>query len=126
MDNNHQEVNTEELQILSNFDENSPVFMMNYLQYKDQVSETGKSGKETYKAYMEAATPFFMKVAATIVFKGKPMATIIGDKGAQLWDEVLIVKYANKNEFFKLLQMKEYPRALRAAALSNSKLMFCN
>ena len=49
MDNNHQEVNTEELQILSNFDENSPVFMMNYLQYKDQVSETGKSGKETYK-----------------------------------------------------------------------------
>jgi len=118
MDNNHQELKTKGLHVLANFDANSPVFMMNYLQYKDQVSETGKSGKETYKAYLEAATPFFRKVAASIVFKGKPMATL-------LWDEVLIVKYANKNEFFKLLQMKEYPSALRAAALSNSKLIFC-
>ena len=125
MDNNHQELNTKGLHVLAKFDANSTVFMMNYLQYKDQVSETGKSGKETYKAYLEAATPFFRKVAASIVFKGKPMATILGDKTTPLWDEVLIVKYANKNEFFKLLQMKEYPNALRAAALSNSKLIFC-
>ena len=98
---------------------------MNYLQYKGCISETGKSGKETYKAYMEAAIPFFLQIQATIIFKGKPLATIIGDKEAQLWDEVLIVKYASKNEFFKLLQMKEYPSALRASALSNSKLIFC-
>jgi hypothetical protein len=113
------------LAVLSKFDENSPVFMINYLRYKGVVSETQKSGKETYQAYMEAATPFFMQIEATIVFKGKPLATIIGDKEAQLWDEVLIVKYANKKEFFKLLQMKGYPSALRAAALSNSKLIFC-
>lgn len=125
MDNNHQELKNKGLHVLANFDANSPVFMMNYLQYKDQVSETGKSGKETYKAYLEAATPFFRKVAASIVFKGKPMATLLGDEATPLWDEVLIVKYANKNEFFKLLQMKEYPSALRAAALSNSKLIFC-
>jgi uncharacterized protein (DUF1330 family) len=125
MNDNHQELNNEGLSVLSNFDENSPVFMMNYLQYKGCISETGKSGKETYKAYMEAATPFFSQIQATIIFKGKPLATIIGDKEAQLWDEVLIVKYASKNEFFKLLQMKEYPSALRASALSNSKLIFC-
>jgi uncharacterized protein (DUF1330 family) len=125
MDDNHQEMNNEGLSILSNFDENSPVFMMNYLQYKERVSETGKSGKETYKAYMEAAIPFFSQIQATIIFKGKPLAAIIGDKETQLWDEVLIVKYASKNEFFKLLQMKEYPSALRASALSNSKLIFC-
>jgi hypothetical protein len=125
MANNHQEINKEGLAVLSKFDENSPVFMMNYLRYKGFVSETQKSGKETYQAYMEAATPFFMQIEATIVFKGKPLATIIGDKEAQLWDEVLIVKYANKKEFFKLLQMKGYPSALRAAALSNSKLIFC-
>ncbi|CAI8254863.1 MAG: Uncharacterised protein [Polaribacter sp. SA4-10] len=125
MNDNHQELNNEGLSVLSNFDENSPVFMMNYLQYKGCISETGKSGKETYKAYMEAAIPFFLQIQATIIFKGKPLATIIGDKEAQLWDEVLIVKYASKNEFFKLLQMKEYPSALRASALSNSKLIFC-
>lgn len=125
MNDNHQELNNEGLSVLSNFDENSPVFMMNYLQYKGCISETEKSGKETYKAYMEAAIPFFLQIQATIIFKGKPLATIIGDKEAQLWDEVLIVKYASKNEFFKLLQMKEYPSALRASALSNSKLIFC-
>ena len=125
MDDNHQELNNEGLSILSNFDENSPVFMMKYRQYKERVSETGKSGKETYKAYMEAAIPFFSQIQATIIFKGKPLAAIIGDKETQLWDEVLIVKYASKNEFFKLLQMKEYPSALRASALSNSKLIFC-
>jgi uncharacterized protein (DUF1330 family) len=110
---------------LKEFDENLPVFMMNYLKYKDQVSETGKTGKETYNDYMKAAFSFFQKIKGEIIFKGKPQVTIIGPSNEKLWDEVLIVKYANKNEFFKLMQFKEYPRALRASALSDSRLIFC-
>ena len=49
MQENQQEINKEALKFLSNFDENSPVFMMNYLHYKELVSSTGKSGKETKK-----------------------------------------------------------------------------
>ena len=119
------EINKESLAVLSTFDENRPVFMMNYLNYKEQVSLTGKTGKETYNDYMKAAFPFFQKIKADIIFKGKPMAMVIGNVEEKLWDEVLIVKYANKNEFFKLLQFKEYPRELRASALSDSKLIFC-
>ena len=119
------EINKEGLQVLSSFDENSPVFMLNYLNYKEQVASTGKTGKETYKEYMKTAFPFFQKIAAEIIFKGKPMSTIIGPSEEQLWDELLIVKYANKNEFFKLMQYKEYPRELRASALSDSRLIFC-
>ncbi|TVZ56015.1 hypothetical protein OD91_1294 [Lutibacter sp. Hel_I_33_5] len=119
------EINKEALQVLSNFDEESPVFMMNYLNYKDVVSPTSKSGKEIYKEYMKAAFPFFQKINAEIIFKGKPQAMILGSSEEKLWDEILIVKYANKNEFFKLLQFKEYPRELRASALSESKLIFC-
>jgi hypothetical protein len=74
---------------------------------------------------MKAAFPFFQKIQAEIIFKGKPQVTIIGPSNEKLWDEVLIVKYANKNEFFKLMQFKEYPRALRASALSDSRLIFC-
>jgi hypothetical protein len=125
MKENQQEINKEALQLLSNFDENAPVFMMNYLNYKDQVSVTGKTGKETYNEYMKAATPFFQKIEADIIFKGKPQAMIIGPSDEKLWDEVLIVKYANKNEFFKLMQFKEYPRELRASALEDSHLIFC-
>lgn len=119
------EVNNEGLLELKKFNENAPVFMMNYLNYKDQVSATGKTGKETYNDYMKAAYPFFQKIEADIIFKGKPQATIIGSSDEKLWDEVLIVKYANKNEFFKLMQFKEYPRELRASALSDSRLIFC-
>ncbi len=125
MSKNHQGINKEGLAVLSTFDENSPVFMMNYLNYKEEVSSTGKTGKETYKDYMKAAFPFFEKIAAEIIFKGKPITTIIGPTEEKLWDEVLIVKYANKNEFFKLMQFKEYPRELRASALSDSRLIFC-
>lgn len=125
MKENHQEINKEALTILSNFDEKAAVFMMNYLNYKEVVSSTGKTGRETYKAYMEAAFPFFKKIDADIIFKGKPQAAIIDSSGERLWDEVLIVKYANKNEFFKLMSFKEYPRELRASALSDSRLIFC-
>ena len=122
---NYQEINEEGLTILSDFTEDVPVFMMNYLKYKEIVCETGKTGRETYRAYLEAAIPFFNQLKAEIIFKGKPIATIIGLKDEKLWDEVLIVKYLNKNEFFKLLKMKNYPRELRVSSLSDSKLIFC-
>ena len=99
--------------------------MMNYLKYKGFVYETGKTGKETYRAYMEVVISFFLLLNTAIIFKGKPMATIIGNTEVQLRDEALIVvKYANKNEFFKLLQKKDYLRAPSAVALSNSRLIF--
>tara|TARA_B100000780_G_scaffold31131_1_gene19719 strand:- start:1241 stop:1630 length:390 start_codon:yes stop_codon:yes gene_type:complete len=121
----YQEINEEGLTILSDFTEDVPVFMMNYLKYKEIVCETGKTGRETYRAYLEAAIPFFNQLKAEIIFKGKPIATIIGLKDEKLWDEVLIVRYLNKNEFFKLLKMKNYPRELRVSSLSDSKLIFC-
>jgi len=99
--------------------------MMNYLDYKERVPSSGKSGKETYNEYMKAAFPFFQKIKAEIIFKGKPVVAIIGPSEEKLWDEVLIVKYANKKEFFKLIGFEDYPRALRAKALSDSILIFC-
>lgn len=119
------DINQNGLLQLKEFDENLPVFMMNYLKYKDQVSETGKTGKETYSEYMKAALPFFQKIQAEIIFKGKPQALIIGPTDENLWDEVLIVKYKNKNEFFKLMQFEDYPKSLRASALTDSRLIFC-
>ena len=122
---NNMEINKKGLALLSTFDENAPVFMMNYLNYKTQVSSTQKTGKETYNDYMKAAFPFFQKIDAEIIFKGKPMVAIIGSSEEKLWDDILIVKYANKNEFFKLMSFKDYPRELRASALSDSRLIFC-
>ncbi len=110
---------------LQEFPDGQPVFMLNYLNYKETVVETGKTGKETYADYLKAAVPFFNTLDADIIFKGSPLATIIGPSDESLWDEVLIVRYANKNEFMKLMAMKDYPRALRSLALSDSRLILC-
>ncbi len=118
-------LNEQGLEQLKSFADDQPVFMLNYLNYKEVVSETGKTGTETYKAYLEAAMPFFEHIEAEIIFKGKPMATILGPANEALWDEVLIVKYATKYEFFKLAQIKDYPHELRASALLDSRLIFC-
>ena len=113
------------LKKLQDFPDEQPVFMLNYLSYKETVTETGKTGKEAYSDYLKAAVPFFNTLNAEIIFKGSPLATIIGPSDESLWDEVLIVRYANKNEFMKLMAMKDYPRDLRALALSDSRLIFC-
>ncbi len=119
------QLNPEGLEDLKTFPDNEPVFMLNYLNYKEKVIETEKTGKKTYKDYMKAAMPFFKHIDADIIFKGKPIGTVLGPSEEPLWDEVLIVKYASKNEFFKLMQMKDYPSELRASALSDSRLIFC-
>lgn len=125
MSKNSQHLNHEILEKLKSFPEDLPVFMVNYLNYKQVVEETGKTGRETYADYLKVAMPFFEHIDAEIVFKGKPMGTILGPSDEKLWDEVMIVKYASKDEFFKLLQLKEYPRELRASALADSRLIFC-
>ena len=51
-----------------------------YLNYKEVVEETGKTGVETYKEYMAAAMPFFAQIEADIIFKGKPQAMILGHR----------------------------------------------
>ena len=106
------------LKKLHDFPEGEPIFMLNYLNYKEKV-------KETYTDYLRAAVPFFKTLNAEIIFKGSPLATIIGPSEESLWDEVLVVRYANKNEFMKLIAMKDYPRELRSLALSDSRLIFC-
>ena len=120
-----EQVNHETIEKLKAFPDDQPVFMLNYLNYREVVAETGKTGEETYVDYLKAAAPFFEHIDADIIFKGKPVGIILGPPEEAIWDEVLIVKYATKYEFFKLTQAKDYPRELRASALSDSRLIFC-
>jgi hypothetical protein len=118
----HQEIHKEGWAFLAAFDETAPVFMMNDLDYKERVPASGKSGKETYKEYLKATFPFFQKMNTAFIFKGKPVIAMLGALEEKLWDEVFIVKYANKKEFFKLMKFKAY---LRASVVSDSRLIFC-
>lgn len=96
--------------------------MLNLLKFKEKVGDL--SGAEQYKLYMAAATPFFQKVNAKIVFFGKPIASVIGPTEVE-WDKVLIVEYANKSDFINMLTAEGYPSEMRAKALEDSRLIVC-
>lgn len=101
------------------------LLMYNLLKYKDQVGESGSTGKQVYREYLKATTPFFEKANAQIVFKGKPVFTLIGPAEKDYWDEILIVKYETKEDFLGMITAKGYPSAIREKALLDSRLIFC-
>lgn len=82
-----EKINIITVEKLANFSNNRPIFMLNYLNYKGIVIETGKSGKVTYIEYLKAAAPFFEKIDAEIIFKGTLVGTILGPLNETLLDE---------------------------------------
>ena len=103
------DINPEALKELATFPADRPLYMVNLLKYRERDEASGKSGREMYREYIEKATPFFEHINARISFKATPELMIIGPSGEQLWDELLIVTYDTKDDFFKLIQMEGYP-----------------
>ncbi len=101
-------VNKEQLNALREVPENREVVMLNLLKYKDKVEETGLTGEASYKQYMKAATPFFENIDAEIIFFGRPLLMLIGPEDETLWDDMLLVKYRNKDEFFKMTRAEGF------------------
>ncbi len=118
------DINPEAIEMLATLPDDQPLYMLNYLKYNDVV-EKDITGRDMYKIYMNAAMPFFAKVNAEIVFKTRPNAMVIGDVKEELWDELLLVRYASKKDFLGMLSMEGYPSHLRKKALKDSRLIFC-
>ncbi len=104
---------------------NTPLQMVNLLKFKTTVGETEVTGAEQYSNYMKAAMPFFQKSSAKIIFNGRPQFTLIGPSNNLEWDKILIVEYATKDDFVKMVTSEGYPAELRKLALSDSRLIFC-
>lgn len=83
------------------------------------------TGEASYKQYMKAATPFFEKIDAEIIFFGRPLLMLIGPEDETLWDDMLLVKYKNQSEFFKMTRAEGYPTKLREQSLQDSRLIYC-
>jgi hypothetical protein len=118
-------VNKEQLNALREVPEDQEVVMLNLLKYKDKVEETGLTGEASYKQYMKAAKPFFEKIDAEIIFFGRPHLMLIGPEDETLWDDMLLVKYKNQGEFFKMVSAEDYPAKLRERSLQDSRLIYC-
>lgn len=122
--NTYLDITSEQAKAFGALSVDTPLQMLNLLKFKDQVAETGLSGEEQYKAYMKAATPFLQKANGVVLYLGKPKLTLIGPQSLE-WDKVLIVEYANKQDFINMSRAEGYPFELRSLALADSRLIFC-
>ncbi|MEP3211281.1 MAG: hypothetical protein ABJN95_18995 [Maribacter sp.] len=121
----HLQINQEQFKAFVQLPMDTPVVMLNLLRFKDQVPETGLTGAASYKNYMKAATPFFTKAKAEVLYMGKPQMMLIGPEDEDMWDKVLLVKYHTIADFLGMIQSQGYPSHLRAQALEDSRLIHC-
>jgi uncharacterized protein (DUF1330 family) len=108
---------------LTQYPDNQPVCMINFIKFKTKVEGSDLTGEEQYKIYGEKAQPFFEKVGGKIIFRGNPTMYLIGNEADTHWDLVLIAWYPHKNAFYEMVKMEGYPAELRTKALVDSKLI---
>lgn len=107
-----------------------PVLMLNLLRFREQAgygaehSAVPCSGREAYAEYSRQVLPLLHGVGGQIFWLGKAHCAVIAPAGED-WDEVLLVKYPNKEAFLQMIQSSAY-RAIvhhRTAALADSRLV---
>jgi uncharacterized protein (DUF1330 family) len=119
---------TEQLEILSSLPPGESVVMLNLLRfyaiarYKDSTEPC--SGSEAYERYSKIALPALAKAGASMVFMGRPAASLIGPADER-WHLMLLVKYPSVDAFRSMVSAPEYQAALkhRTAALQDSRLI---
>lgn len=90
-----------------------PVTMLNLLRFNPD------GGAEAYARYGAAAAPFLEQSGATLRYLGNVAATVIG---GETWDLIILVEYPSKQAFLQMSGDPDYPAALRADALIDSRL----
>jgi uncharacterized protein (DUF1330 family) len=103
-----------------------PVQMLNLLKLKEHASyEDGRggTGEEAYRAYSKASAPFFGEVGGKIVWRGKPLSTLIGPADER-WDLGFIAEYPSKDAFLSMVKNEGYQAIIfhRQAAVATSRL----
>jgi len=130
------EINSEAVQkAIDTIPEDSPVFMLNLLRYKEQADYVNGSdaapcsGRE---AYFERYIPAFTKIVTergitgfSPFFIGNVMANLIVPTD-EYWDDVAIIEYENYAAFRSVIESPEYERDAtphRDAALEDTRLI---
>ena len=106
-----------------------PLAMVNLLKFANQADygsrdEPARTGAEAYDLYGKLAGPYVMATGATILYRGPVLHKIIGDDSED-WDEVLVVKYPNRQAFIDMISNPEYQAITyhRTAGLARAGLL---
>jgi uncharacterized protein (DUF1330 family) len=110
-------------------DWDGPLAMVNLLKFADQANygdrdEEPRTGIEAYALYGQLAGPYVVASGATILYRGPVLHKVIGDDSED-WDEVLVVKYPNRQAFIDMISNPEYQAITyhRTAGLARAGLL---
>lgn len=89
-----------------------PIYMLNLLKFKDHAEyEDGRkvnlTGREAYNLYGQGVAPLLVKHGGGPVFVGKVERLMLGEV-EELWDEVGIAKYPNRQAMLDMISSPEY------------------
>ncbi len=116
----------EQFQQFTQFPNDQPLLMANFVKFKTKVAETGETGRQVYERYIKKAMTFSDKLGAEVIWYGKPLYNLVAPADEVLWDAMFIIKYPNKMKFFEMMQTPGFPTDLRAMALEDSRLVACS
>lgn len=113
-----------------------PIVMVNLLKYRQRAAyEPGRpeakenlSGRDAYRRYGMVALQHVMACGGKIVWGGSQKLVMIGDDGANDWDEIMCVNYPSRDAFLKMTQDPHYLAAHyhREAGLERTALLCCS
>ncbi len=109
------EMNMDQLKKLKQNPNQEVVVMLNLLKFKPN------GGLESYKQYIQAASPFVEAVGGKTIYLGKPDELLNGD---ETWDLMMLVQYPSRAAFLDMANDPEYIKihAYREEAVEKAML----
>ncbi|MFT5717260.1 MAG: hypothetical protein ACI9T7_001447 [Oleiphilaceae bacterium] len=118
---------SEQFLAFKNLPIDTPIMMLNLLQFKAYASyadESSVTGIEAYRRYGDATALIFSRVGGSIMWRGRPDSILIGPHEEQ-WDTSFIAHYPTAAAFLAMVTDPEYQASVyhRQAAVENSRLI---
>ena len=109
----------EQLEALAARPADSPVVMINLLQFR------ADGGRESYLRYTQEVGPHLQRVGGTVRYAGASPSVVIGDGEKPGWDAIIVVEYPSPAAFLDMVSNEEYLKVHehRAAGLDRGDLI---
>jgi len=119
--------NSEQFLAFKKLPRDTPIMMLNLIQFKACASYADGSsatGIEAYRRYGDATALIFSRVGGSIIWRGKPESVLIGPQ-EELWDTAFMARYPSASAFLEMVTDQEYQASVyhRQAAVETSRLI---
>jgi uncharacterized protein (DUF1330 family) len=125
----------QQIQTMAEKGPEGPMVMVNLLKYRKKAAyepdraeaKENLSGRDAYQRYGMVALQHVTQRGGRIVWAGPQRFVMVGEAGANDWDDVVCVHYPSRTAFLNMTQDPEYLAAHyhREAGLEKTVLLCC-